>query len=210
MATLGFLYILLQMEPSLSMYLKIVGILACLVLSCMAAVSCGTTKHRQTDLFEAEYQLIDAFFKPIGNRGVRVLHPRTSKDKAWASLLEVDRIIDRMGLGTYVSDAEIKRLLTPALLDSIKTRIARSVPVRLDQEPLRHVRLERTADRSISMPIIIGDIAIFRRVSELDIPIHILRKENGQWKIIYTFYEKLILIESTTDRKSKWNSPAAY
>ncbi len=180
-----------KMQKVLNVNSRIYAILTSTII--VLFYSCATSQTVDKSLTSLEYEIINDFFSsPNGISAVTINH-KTYEDKDWASLFNHENITELSGNPSYVSDEEIMKILNDKVLDSIKSKILLSKPVRLENDRLNNVKLSNSVDYSISAPIIINDIAIFRKKSDLEVPIYILKFNNGNWEIIYTFYEKLIL-----------------
>ncbi len=152
-----------------------------------------------------EYEVINSVFSENPNN-TTYIYEKVYYDKAWANYFDPDNfesITSNVGIPTTITDNELRDILNDKILFSINSRINSLKPIKINRGKLnKYVRLSRSFDepgdlikgvQRISQPIIIGDIAVFRKIGFLEAPIYILKKENKSWKIIYTFYDWLIL-----------------
>lgn len=156
---------------------------------------------------EEEYKIINAIFTFHSKEKILV-YKDTYFDKGWVLYFNPQNfplITERVGIPTIISDAELKELLTDNVLSEIRNNIYAMKPISLDKKNLmKSIKLVNFCNGSlgvkkdvvrISKPIIINNIAVFRRIGANEAPIFILRKYNDTWKIVYTFYDWLILNE---------------
>lgn len=130
-----------------------------------------------------------------GNRQFK-LYYKTVEEPQWDQLINFDTIFSRVGLPTRISDADLEKILNDDDLENIRILIRKSKPSIINGDMLDGVQLLKRKNRDvvqISTPIVYGNIAFLRRISENEVPIYILKKENGTWDFLYTFYQKLIL-----------------
>jgi hypothetical protein len=101
-----------------------------------------------------------------------------------------------MDLPTTISDEELKKILSERDLKKIRSRVKNAKPVKLDEAKLTSIGIIKKKNKYrtdyISTPIVLDDVAVLRRIGDLEVPIHILTKENDKWEVKYTFYQKLI------------------
>lgn len=152
-----------------------------------------------------EYEIINTVFSDNPNKPVYIYN-KVFYDKGWANYFDPENfknLTSKVGTPVTISDTELRDILTDEVLNSINNSIYSSKPVKLKKEKLnKSIGLTNSFDepgdlkkgvQRISKPIIIGDIAVFRKIGFNEAPIYILKKENETWNIIYTFYEWLIL-----------------
>ena len=123
------------------------------------------------------------------------IYYKTEEEPAYEQLFVYDSIFPRVTIPTTISDEELKTILSEDDLRIIRSRIKKSRPTILNEDKLKNIRVKRRhmgRTNFISRPIILDDVAIFRRIGELEVPIHVLIKENDKWEVKYTFYQKLV------------------
>lgn len=174
----------------------IIIILGCPVLS--------QAQNTEEISFE-EYEVINTVFPEDLEKSNYIYH-RVYYDKGWASFFEPENfknITSRVGIPVKITDEELRDILSDEVLKSINNCIMTLKPLKLNQDKLnKSISISNSFDepgdlkkgvQRISKPIIIGDIAVFRKIGFSEAPIYILKKENEIWNIIYTFYDWLIL-----------------
>ena len=154
---------------------------------------------------DSEYEIINMFIEDSRDNKLLIYH-RTYFDKGWAEyFLQSNRelIYSSVGLPVRISDEELDAILTKSVLSTVRNEIYNLKPLAIDKAKLKKgVRLVKTFDRPsdlrdgvlrIAKPIIVNDIAIYHRIGYNEAPIHILRKHENGWEVVYTFYDWLIL-----------------
>jgi hypothetical protein len=162
-----------------------------LVLVLLAVfASCKSLNTSTLDNSEA-YDVINDLF---GNRQI-VLYHKTIEEPKWDQLIHFDTIFSRVGLPTTISDADLKNVVTEGDLKEIRLLIQEPETSIINGDLLDGIELSKRKKVNvfqISTPIVYGDVAILRKISENEVPIYILKKKNGKWDFLYTFYQKLI------------------
>lgn len=152
-----------------------------------------------------EYEVINAVLSENPNKTIYI-YDRLIYDKGWADYFDpenFENLTSKVGIPVKITDSELRYILTDEVLKSINNSIMTLKPLKLHQDNLnKSISISNTFDepgdlkkgvQRISKPIIIGDIAVFRKIGFSEAPIYILKKENEIWNIIYTFYDWLIL-----------------
>ncbi len=165
----------------------------------------SSTAQNIKEISAEEYEVINAVFSNDLKNPVYIYN-KVYYDKGWADFFEpgnFKRITSNVGIPVTISDTELRDILSNEVLYSIHSSIFSTKPVKLSKNKLsKSIVLTDSFDaprdlkkgvQRISNPIIIGDIAVFRKIGYSEAPIYILKKENDSWKIIYTFYDWLIL-----------------
>ena len=149
--------------------------------------SCAAFQSQNRYVSHQQYQVINDFFDARNSDKAALIYYKTYENKAWKDLFNREDIIELSGIPSSVTTIEIKKILNNEVLDSIKFKIEASKSLKLDGDNLKNIMLSKSLKKvdgySISVPIIVGSIAIFRRTSKLETPIHIMRKENGKLSI---------------------------
>jgi hypothetical protein len=165
----------------------------------------SSTAQNIKEISAEEYEVINAVFSEDSNNFIYVYN-KVYFDKGWANYFQsgnFESITSNVGIPVTISDIELREILTDEVLYSIHSSIYSSKPVKLRKDKLnKSINLTNSFDaprdlkkgvQRISKPIIIGDIAVFRKIGYSEAPIYFLKKENENWKIVYTFYDWLIL-----------------
>ncbi len=172
-------------------------------------ISLGKTNYAQSSARDSvsplEYEVVNSLFSDGVTDSV-FIYNKTYYDKGWADYFNpqnFSRITSRVGIPTKISDSALRQILTDRILIKIKNNIYSSKPVAFKRKYLgNNIILENSFDeikdlkkgiQRISQPIIIDNIAIFRKIGFSESPIFVLKKENDKWQIIYTFYDWLII-----------------
>lgn len=160
------------------------------------------------EISDEQYDIINSVY--TGDKGKKPVYYRTYYDKGWSRFFYKDKdfCIDftnqNIGLGTDINmtAGKMDSILTPEKRKKITNEINISKPLELEQSKLKGIKLTKEFDSGkalkqgvvrITNPIIVGNIAVFKRISTNESPIHFLKKENGKWRIIYTFHDWLYL-----------------
>lgn len=165
----------------------------------------STTAQNTKEISAEEYEVINAVFSDDPNNTIYIYN-KFYYDKGWAHYFKpgnFESISSNVGIPVTISDSELREILTDEILYSLYSNIYSSKPVKLSKDKLnKSIKLTDSFDaprdlkqgvQRISKPIIIGDIAVFRKIGYSEAPIYFLKKDNASWKIIYTFYDWLIL-----------------
>lgn len=193
------------MKDTIGLEQKAIHVLKCFFLFIFlggAFISQAQNSDRITD---EEYAIINTVFLDNPNDTI-FIYNKIFSDKGWANYFDpknFESLTSKVGIPTTISDTELRDILTDDVLFSIYESIYSSKPLNLSNEKLnKPIFLTTSFDKPldlkkgvqrISKPILIGDIAVFRKIGFSEAPIHILKKKNNEWKIIYTFYDWLIL-----------------
>lgn len=164
-----------------------------LLLTMTSLSSCASLKNDVSELPQEAYDVLNDFYE--GTHPDMWIYYKTEEEPAYEQLFVYDSIFPRVTIPTTISDEELKTILSEDDLRIIRSRIKKSRPTILNEDELKNIRVKRRhmgRTNFISRPIILDDVAIFRRIGELEVPIHILIKENDKWEVKYTFYQKLV------------------
>ncbi len=167
----------------------IIGLITAALSSCASQRAEGTQS-----VGEEWYDVLNDYYRDVNDHN-RIYY-KTAEEPAWEQLFVYDSIFERTNHPSSISDESLRALVTAADLDTIRARIRESERVVLDKEQMTSLELTRTRnDRSIeiSKPIVVGKVAVLRQLGDDAIPIFFLFKEGDQWKVKYTFYQKLDL-----------------
>lgn len=185
------------MRDTISPILKVVPALK---LSFLVFFLITSTSSAQNEISAEEYEVINTLFDGKTN-----IYKVTLFDKGWAHYFEdLEKIINRVGIPTTISDEALKEKLDKNTLRQIHSAILRLKPYKLEKGKLNEsIELKKTFDNDkaienevfrISKPILVDNkIAVVKKVSELESPVFILQKHETQWRIVYTFYDWYIL-----------------
>lgn len=152
-----------------------------------------------------DYDLINSVITDDIDHKV-VIYEKTFFDKDLIIFFDendLNLITKKVGIPVTISDDELRNILTDEVRNQIISKIVLSKPLKLDAKKLNEiVVLSKRYDTSIKLannvyritkPIIIDDIAIFRRVKKNESSVHILKREDNKWVIKYTFNSWQIL-----------------
>lgn len=176
---------------------------AILITSFLLLFTVFFSTKAQAQMTDEEYAVINAIYYH------RNLYHTTLFNKGWAHYFEdIDNIVvdGYTGFPTWVTDKELRKKLDDEILNDIYSEIKDLKPVRLSQKKLepdihlmRHFDTKKALKKGvirISKPIIIdGRIAVIKQEGIHISNIYIIEKKEGKWKIIYTFYDWLIIID---------------
>lgn len=165
----------------------------------------SSTAQITKEISAEEYEVINAVFSEDPKNSIYIYN-KVYYDKDWAHYFEPDKfenITSNVGIPVTISDIELRDILSNEVLYAIHSSIYSSKPAKLSKNKLnKSINLTNSFDaprdlkkgvQRITKPIIIGDIAVFRKIGYSEAPIYFLKKENENWEIIYTFYDWLIL-----------------
>ncbi len=148
-----------------------------------------------------EYAVIDAYFRDSTNIKVPFYY-KTSKDRKWGQYLEIEFMESEGFFNRFnLTKNELEMLLPQELLNEFKAQVENLKIHKLEKEELQEIEpvksLKRAEYWTLSKPIIIKNIAIFRMKATKHEPISIviLTEKDGTWYPRHLFWEKYL----TTD-----------
>lgn len=159
------------------------------------------------EISDDEYEVINAFFDR-GNEKINAtvhIYYKTYSDKGWSNYFtfeDLNFITGNVGIGSSISDEELKKLLTKDVLSKFYDGIYALQSCKISKTKIRNIHLVKSFDNQkdyrkdvirISKPIIVNDLAIFKIIRPNEASIFFLKRENNKWKVIYVTCEWLIL-----------------
>ncbi|CAM1360113.1 hypothetical protein TOREUM_20242 [Tenacibaculum litoreum] len=187
------------MKDSIKVVQKVLSVIN-FTLIILIFSSCGSTNRSRIsqELYKEEYKIINTFF----TKGIKdniYLHKKffiDTKIARYFNSKNIDSIIESRGIPSYISEDTLKVLLNKKVREEFHTLILSSKKIKIDKNRIlsENLKLTNKKEYLISLPLIIDDLAIFCKQSKFETPVFIMQKKKGKWKIIYTFYDKLILI----------------
>lgn len=176
-----------------------------LVITFFCVTNCYTQKYDNDFISNEEYDVINSVF--TNNNSYKAnFYDTTDFDKDLIIYFEdedLSLITRKVGIPVTISDKELKDILTSEIRSKIISKIYLSKPLKLNFRKLNRVIFPKKSydtpqDLSnnvyrIMEPIIIDDVAIFRKIGRNESSVYILKKENKKWNIKYTFNDWQIL-----------------
>ena len=154
--------------------------------------SCSAGKSQDSNMDQKAYDIINEHFK---NGNDLKLYYQSDESSNWVDIIDIDSITRNVGTPVFIEDDELKKIMSEEIVEELRTKIRNSETFEFEQTLLKNLILSKDGNSDaikLSKPVVVGNIALLRRIDDLEIPIYIYRYESGKWKIIYTFYEKLI------------------
>lgn len=200
----------IKMEDMVTITQKAQNVISIILINLFTCITMAQNSSFQ-EISDDEYEVINAFFDR-GNEKINAtvhIYYKTYSDKGWSNYFtfeDLNFITGNVGIGSSISDDELKKLLTKDVLskfyDGIYALQSCKISKTKIKSKIRNIQLVKSFDTQedyrkdvirISKPIIVYDLAIFRIIRPNEAPIFFLKRENNKWKVIYVTYEWLIL-----------------